>query len=105
MSQVRIEMELRIMQVPAGGGTALMGQQQANNPGVGPLARPGTVGNSQMKFFNNATIVPGTSGSITKANLLTALQTMASDFAAATGTTLFTTDIIAEINGWQTGQP
>lgn len=105
MSQVRIEVELRVMQVPAGGGTVLMGQAQGNNPGVGPLASIGSLGNAQMKFFNDATMVPGTAGAITKANLLTALQTIASDFAAASGTTLFTTDLIAEINGWQTGDP
>ena len=105
MSQVRIEVELRVMQVPRGAGTTLMGQAQGNNPGVGPLAGIGTLGNAQMKFFNDATMVPGTSGSITKANLLTALQTIASDFAAASGTTVFTTELIAEINGWQTGSP
>ncbi len=105
MSQVRIEVEVRFMQVPAGGGTVMMGQAQGNNPGVGPLAGPGTLGNAQMLFMNDATPVPGTSGSVTKANILTALQTIASDFAAASGTTLITTALLAEINGWQTGSP
>ncbi len=105
MSQVRIEVELRIMQVGAGTGTTLMGQSQGNNPGVGPLAGPGSLGNAQMLFMNDATMVPGTSGSITEANLLTALQTIASDFAAASGTPLITADILATINAWQTGSP
>ena len=105
MSNLRLEVELRIMQVGAGTGTALMGQNQANNPGVGPLAGPGTLGNAQMLFMNDAAMVPGTNGSVTEANLLTALQTIASDFAAATGTPLITPDILAKINGWATGQP
>lgn len=105
MAAVRIEVEVRFMQVPAGGGTVLMGQAQGNNPGVGPLASIGSLGNAQMLFMNDATPVPGTSGSITKANILTALQAIASDFAAASGTTLITADILAQINGWQTGQP
>jgi hypothetical protein len=105
MSQLRIEMELRIMQVPAGTGTANMGQNQSNNPGVGPLGGPGALGNAQMLFMNDATMVPGTSGSVTEANFLTALQTMASDFAAASGTPLITPTILAMLNGWQTGAP
>lgn len=105
MSQVRIEVEVRFMQVGRGTGTVLTGQWQGNNPGVGPLRGPGAVGNAQMLFMNDATPVPGTSGAITKANILTALQTIASDFAAASGTTLITTDILADINNWQTGSP
>jgi len=105
MSQVVIEVELRVRQMPRGGGTVMMGQSQGNNPGFGTGAGPGANGFAQMKFFNDATVVPGTAGAITKANLLTALETIASDFAAASGTTLFTTDLIAEINGWQSGDP
>jgi len=105
MSQVRIEVELRIMQVGSGTGTTLMGQNQGNNPGVGPLAGPGSLGNAQMLFMNDATMVPGTAGSVTLANMLTALDTIASDFAAASGTTLITSDILAQINAWQTGSP
>lgn len=105
MSQVVIEVEVRVRQMPRGGGTAMMGQSQGNNPGFGTGAGPGAMGFAQMKFWNDATVVPGTAGSITKANLLTALQTIASDFAAASGTTLFTTADIAEINAWQTGSP
>lgn len=105
MSQVRIEFELRVMQVPRGGGTVLSQGAQGNNPGVGPLDSVGAVGNAQMKFYNNAVMVPGTAGSITLANLLTALQTNASDFAAASGTVIFTAAEIAEINNWQLGSP
>jgi hypothetical protein len=105
MSQLRIEVEVRIMQVPAGGGTVLMGQNQGNNPGVGPLAGPGTLGNAQMLFMNDAAVVPGTSGSVTLANMLTALQAIASDFASASGTPLITPAILATLNGWQTGNP
>ena len=105
MSQVRIEVEVRFMQAPAGGGTVLTGQWQGNNPGVGPLRSAGAVGNAQMLFMNDATMVPGTAGSVTLANILTALDQIASDFAAASGTTLITPAILAQINAWQTGQP
>jgi len=93
------------MQVGAGTGTVLMGQNQGNNPGVGPLAGPGSLGNAQMLFMNDAALVPGTDGSVTLANFLTALQTVASDFAAATGTPLITPAILAQINAWSTGSP
>jgi len=93
------------MQVPKGGGTVMMGQSQGNNPGVGPLAGAGSLGNAQMLFMNDATVVPGTSGSVTLANMLTALQTIASDFAAASGTTLITADLLAQINAWNSGSP
>jgi hypothetical protein len=105
MSQVRIEVELRIMQVPRGGGTAMMGQNQGNNPGVGQLAAPGALGNAQMLFMNDAAVVPGTSGSVTLANINTALTTMVADFAAATGSPLITAALLAQINAWQTGNP
>jgi hypothetical protein len=37
--------------------------------------------------------------------MLTALQTIASDFAAASGTVLITADLLAQINAWNTGSP
>jgi len=103
MSQVRIEVEVRFMQVPAGGGTVMMGQAQGNNPGVGPLAGPGALGNAQMLFKNDATMVPGTAGAVTLANINTALTQIVSDFAAASGSTILTAADLAQINGWQTG--
>jgi hypothetical protein len=105
MSQVRIEVEVRIMQAPAGGGTVMMGQSQGNNPGVGQLAAPGSVGNAQMLFMNDAEIVPGTPGAITLANLNTALVAVANDLAGSSGTPLITAAILAQINAWQTGSP
>ena len=105
MSQVMIEVELRIKQIGRGTGIVQMGQAQGNNPGVGPLAGPGTNGDAQMLYMNDRTLVPGTAGAVTEANMLTALQTIASDFAAATGSPLITPAILATINAWQTGSP
>lgn len=103
MSQVRIEVEVRIMQVPAGGGTAMAQPAQGNNPGIGPLQTIGAIGNAQMKFYNDATMVPGTAGSVTLADFLTAFDQIANDFAAASGDVILTDAELAQINGWQTG--
>ena len=105
MSQVMIEVELRIMQVARGTGTTLLSQYQSNNPGEGGSSNPRPGGVTQMLFKNDAVLVPGTSGAVTLANMLTALQTAASDFAAARGTVLITTADLAQINGWQPGSP
>ncbi len=105
MSQVRIEVEVRIMQVGAGTGTTLMGQNQSNNPGIGQLAGPGSLGNAQMLFMNDAEMVPGTAGAISLANINTALVAIADDLAGSSGTPLIDTDILAQINAWQTGSP
>jgi hypothetical protein len=105
MSQVRIEVEVRIMQVGAGTGTVLMGQSQANNPGVGQLAAPGSLGNAQMIFFNDAEMVPGTAGAITLANINTAMVAAADALSGSTGTPIITADLLAQINAWQTGGP
>ena len=105
MSQVMVEVELRFMQISAGTGPVLMGQLQGNEPGVGGAAGPGTLGTAQMLFKMDRNVIPGTNGAITLANVLTALQTIASDFAAASGTVLITAADLATINGWQTGSP
>jgi hypothetical protein len=49
--------------------------------------------------------VPGTAGSVTVANILTALTTASNNIAGATGTPIIDATTLAEINGWQTGNP
>lgn len=105
MSQVMVEVELRIMQIPAGTGPVMLGQQQANQPGFGGTALGRPAGFAQMMFKNDAVLVPGTNGAVTLANMLTALQQAAADFAAASGTVLISAADLAVINGWQTGSP
>ena len=104
---VRVSIQLFVQNVGEGTGSAMMGQSQSNNPGMGPLgaAGPGTVGSGQVKYLQDAEVVPGTDGALTLANFNTALVAAANSFAGASGTPLITAAILAEINGWNSGNP
>lgn len=99
--QVRVYVD--ICSVPAGVGASGVGQSQANSPGSGQTAIGGTVPNAQTLRLQDVQAVVGADGSYTVAELLTALQAVASDIAGATGTPLVTAAVLAQINGWSTG--
>lgn len=105
MAQLMIRVTIDICQVGAGVGAVMAGQSQANNPGFGGSAGPGEVGNAQTMRLQDAVQVPGTAGSVSLANINTALTQAVADFAASSGTVLITTPILATINGWQSGNP
>lgn len=93
------------VEVGPGTQSVLLGQFQANVPGQGQSQYAHIVGNAETLRLSDAVQVPGTPGSYTVANILTALQTAASDFAGATGTPLVTAAVLASLNGWNSGQP
>lgn len=105
MSQVVVQVTVDFVQIGAGQGGVMLGAQQANHPGQGQSEQPITVGNAQTLRLSVAEAVPGTAGSITVANILTALQSAATDLAGSTGTPIITATTLATINGWQTGNP
>ncbi len=90
--------------IPAGvGGAAVIGGDQANQPGYGQAGGPGVVPMAETLQLMAMEGVPGTPGSYTVANLNTALSAVVTDLAGATGTPKITAPILATINGWATG--
>ena len=102
--QVRCRIYLDIDSVAGGTGTVLLAQFQAEMPGYGQAQGPGAGGVKQTLRLDDAVQVPGTPGSLTVANFNTALTAAVADFAGATGTPLITPAVLAQINGWFTGQ-
>lgn len=102
---VKIRLYADFDRVAPGGGSVMLGGMYANDPPQGQSGYPIAAGNAQTKRFQVAEMVLGYNGSMTEAQILTALQTLASDLAAATGTPIITTSILAELNGWATGLP
>lgn len=104
----RIRVAVSYDWVPDGGGGAILGQQQAENPGVAGTGA-GSVGAAQTASDIDAEIVPG-GDSPSSANFQTALNA-----AAATLYTRLTTanqvpgftsgTLLALVQGWSTGNP
>ena len=104
----RIRVKVDYDWVPDGAGSAILGQQQADNPGYAGTGF-GPVGAAQTASDIDAEIVPG-GDSPTGANFQTALNA-----AAATLYTRLTTansvpgftagTLLATVQGWSTGNP
>lgn len=95
--------------VPDGAGSAMLGQQQANNPGFGSGQTAGAVGAAQTASLIVAEIVPG-GDSPTTGNMQTALNAAAADaytiMTTAGAVPGFTAGTLAAlIQGWSTGNP
>ena len=107
---LRIRAYVSVEYIGGGTGTVFVGQSQAQNPGYGQgqtgggLA-PGPVPMSQTRQYQDAVAIVGTPGSITLAQISTALTTLASDLAGASGTPVITPAELAIINSWATGTP
>jgi hypothetical protein len=92
-----------------GTGLALLGQQQADQPGYGAAATPGDVGLSQVYSDVVGEIVPG-GDSPTGTNFQTALNNLAADeytrLTTAGSSPGFTSGTpLALIQAWSTGNP
>jgi hypothetical protein len=104
-SAIIVEIELRIARGSPGTTGVMVQQSMSNTPGQGQLAQPIMLPGSQMLYLQDAEIVPGTDGSVTLANINTALSAAVTAFAAASGTPLITPTLLAQINAWSTGSP
>jgi hypothetical protein len=101
----RVRCYIDIDWVGDGGGTVLGGGiSQANNPGFTGADGSGSVGVAQTRRYQTSEQIPG-GDAPTLANILTALQSCASDFAAASGTVKITAAELALIQAWATGGP
>ncbi len=104
-SAVRLRLYVDFDSVGAGTGVVLMGQNQSNLPGYGAALTPGVTGNAQTMRLQIAEMVLGNGGSITLAEILTALDQAATDLAGASGTPIIDAATLATINGWAAGSP
>jgi hypothetical protein len=105
MAQLRVRVYVDVDYVGRGVGTGLTGGLNANDPAYGQGLTAGETAVAQTKRFQTSQQVPGTAGSVTLANILTALNNAANNIAGATGTPIIDATTLAEINGWQTGNP
>jgi hypothetical protein len=91
--------------VPAGVGAVFLNQQQASNPGQGQSQYPYIGFVAQLNIqrdFEPIPVAAGSEGSVTLANIKTALDA-ASTAVAGAGTPLITPAQLAIIQGWATG--
>ena len=106
----RLRMTLDIDWIGDGTGSALLGQNQANNPGYGASLAPGAAGVAQTAEIMVSEIVPG-GDTPSGANFNTALAAGATDL----GTILATAGsvpgfagsgtLLAVVQAWATGNP
>ena len=96
--------------MPDGASGAMLGQQQAENPGYAAALAAGPVGAAQTLSFVLAEVVPG-GNSPTAGNFQTALTaigtdayTIANAIQASMGFSA-TQSLIAVAQGWSTGNP
>lgn len=101
----RVSVRVRVEAVAAGGGVGTLGGLNADDPSYGQNLYPGAAPIAQTMYFQDAEQIPGTPGSITLANINTALVAAADALAGATGTPIINSTILAEINSWASGSP
>lgn len=104
-SAVRMRVYVDFDMLGAGQGPSGLGAGFSNNPGYGQAGNAGTTGGAQTMRQQAGELVLGTAGSITLAQIDTALKAAADDLAGASGTPIITPALLAIINGWNTGNP
>lgn len=102
---LRIRVYMDVDYVGPGTGTAIMGGLNANDPAYGQGLIAGETAVAQTKRFQTSAQVPGTAGSTTLANILTAITAAGFNLAGASGTPQIDAATLAEINAWNTGNP
>lgn len=96
---------VEIAWVPAGGGNAMLGQLQADVAGTGQAQNPHVIPIAQRRQYRDAEAVPvaaGAEGSVSLANINTALTNAVTSLAGA-GTPIITPAELAIIQGWASG--
>jgi hypothetical protein len=102
---LRVRVYVDVDYVGRGTGTAIMGGINANDPAYGQTLTAGETAVAQTMRFQTSAQVPGTAGSTTLANILTALTTAGFNIAGASGTPQIDAATLAVINAWNTGNP
>jgi len=101
----RLRVSWRVEAVAAGGGVSTLGGLNADDPAYGQSLQPGQAPMAQTLYFQDTEIVPGTSGSLTLANIKTAADAASTTLAGSSGTPLIDAATLAQINAWATGSP
>jgi hypothetical protein len=102
---LRVKVLVRVEAVGAGTGPSGLGGLNADDPSYGQSLSPGAAPLAQTIYYQDAEPVPGTAGSITLANIKTALDAASTTFAGSSGTPIINATQLATINGWFTGSP
>jgi hypothetical protein len=100
---LRVSVRVRVEAVAAGAGPAGLGGLNADDPSYGQSLLPGAAPFAQTIYFQDAEPVPGTAGSITLANIKTALDAASTTFAGSSGTPKIDATELAKINAWFSG--
>ena len=100
---ILVNVTVDFVQVGAGTGSSMLGQAQANVPGQGQSEQPHAIGSGQTMRLSVCEPVAGTAGSYALSDILTALETCASDLAGASGTPIIDATTLAQLNAWETG--
>ena len=79
-----INVTIDFVWVADGAGSALLGQNQSNQPGYGPNLVPGAIGSAQTLRLAQAEFVPG-GDAPTQANFNTAINNAATDLQSMMG--------------------
>jgi hypothetical protein len=101
----KVKVYLEFAAMACGGGTTMLGGMYANDPAQGQNGYPIAADNAQSLYKQVAEVPLGFNGSLTLAEIQTALVQVANDIAGATGTPLISAADLATINGWATGNP
>jgi len=91
-----------------GGGNVTLGQFQANVPGQGQAQQPRMLLLAQVRQYiagEPVPVAPGSEGSVSLANIKTALDAISADLAGSSGTPIITPAELAIIQGWASGLP
>jgi hypothetical protein len=95
---IRVYADFSTMPIGTGGVGIVPGGGYANEPGMGASLGPAPGENAQTLRLQQKEATVQASGTITEAELATALTSAATDLASQ-----LTAAIVAQINGWSTG--
>jgi hypothetical protein len=101
-----LQVDVNICWAPAGGGNTFLEQQQAAVAGQGQSQYPHVGRVAQRRLYIDAEAIPvatGSEGSVTLANINTALTNAVTALAGASGTPIITPAELAIIQGWASG--
>jgi len=101
-----LQVDVNVFWVPQGSGNTFLEQQQAAVAGQGLSQFPHAGRMAQRRLYIDVEPVPvaaGSEGSVTLANINTALTNAVATLAGTTGTVIISPAELAIIQGWATG--
>lgn len=102
-----LQVDCNIFWIGAGTGSSALQQQQAQNAGQGQTQLPHSGMIAQRRLYIDFEPVPvaaGSEGTVSLANINTALTNAVASLAGASGTPIITPAELAIIQGWASGR-